>query len=195
MQCVDWTKARQFIKSQAILIYCYDEHGIHNLTCFGAYNIPWALSNGTCMNHCWARWPVSFCRPTQETTLASGHVVADCHNLADFSVPSCAGRRALAQFRFGSSFSVVCGHCLVTLTLTINETLKWFSSLPILLMKSFWCWQCSDSYMYIYIISLCPSSPISIRPSLISLMVSVDTKHHERRQKLWAPEDIKQNTW
>ena len=26
---------------------------------------------------------------------------------------------------------VVCGHCLVTLSLTINETLKWLSSLPI----------------------------------------------------------------
>ena len=26
---------------------------------------------------------------------------------------------------------VVCGHCLVTLSLTINETLKWPSSLPI----------------------------------------------------------------
>ena len=28
---------------------------------------------------------------------------------------------------------VVCGHCLVTLSLTINETLKWLSSLPILM--------------------------------------------------------------
>ena len=27
---------------------------------------------------------------------------------------------------------VVCGHCLVTLSLIINETLKWLSSLPIL---------------------------------------------------------------
>ena len=27
----------------------------------------------------------------------------------------------------------VCGHCLVTLSLTINETLKWLSSLPILM--------------------------------------------------------------
>ena len=31
-----------------------------------------------------------------------------------------------------------CGHCLVTLSLTINETLKWLSSLPILMQKSFW---------------------------------------------------------
>ena len=32
---------------------------------------------------------------------------------------------------------VVCGHCLVTLSLTVNETLKWLSSLPIL-MYTFW---------------------------------------------------------
>ena len=31
---------------------------------------------------------------------------------------------------------VVCGHCLVTLS-TINETLKWFSLLPILMQVSF----------------------------------------------------------
>ena len=29
------------------------------------------------------------------------------------------------------------GHCLVTLSLTINEALKWLSSLPILMQKSF----------------------------------------------------------
>ena len=33
---------------------------------------------------------------------------------------------------------VVCGHCLVTLSFTIDETLKWLSSLPILMQKSFW---------------------------------------------------------
>ena len=33
---------------------------------------------------------------------------------------------------------VVCGHCLVTLSLTINETLKCLSSLPILMHESFW---------------------------------------------------------
>ena len=40
------------------------------------------------------------------------------------------------RIHFGSPFSskvVVCGHCLVTLSLTINETFKWLSSLPILL--------------------------------------------------------------
>ena len=33
----------------------------------------------------------------------------------------------------------------MTLSLTINETLKWLSSLPILMQKSFWWWQCSTS--------------------------------------------------
>ena len=45
------------------------------------------------------------------------------------------------RIRFGSHLSskvVVCGHCLVTLSLTINETLKWLSSLPTLMQKSFW---------------------------------------------------------
>ena len=46
-----------------------------------------------------------------------------------------AGKRKDLGSRFGSPFSskvVVCGHGLVTLSLTINETLKWLSSLPIL---------------------------------------------------------------
>ena len=51
-------------------------------------------------------------------------------------------RRASARFRFGFSFSlkrkkerkkVVCGHYLLTLSLTINETLKSLSLLPILM--------------------------------------------------------------
>ena len=44
--------------------------------------------------------------------------------------------RTSVRYRFGSPFSskvVVCGHGFVTLPLTINETLKWFSSLPILM--------------------------------------------------------------
>ena len=54
------------------------------------------------------------------------------------------------------------------------ETLKWLSLLP---TKSFPWWQCSDRY----IISLSPHlhtpfPPLS--PSLISLVVSVDVKHH-----------------
>ena len=42
-------------------------------------------------------------------------------------------RTSDVRFLFGSPFSskvVVCGHCLGTLSLTINETLKWLSSLP-----------------------------------------------------------------
>ena len=79
--------------------------------------------------------------------------------------------------RDGGEGTGVCAHCLVTLSLTINETLKWLSSLPILMQESFWWWQCSDRY----IISLSPHlhttfPPFS--PSLISLVVSVDVKHH-----------------
>ena len=62
-----------------------------------------------------------------------------------------------------SSEVVVCGHCLVTLSLTINETLKWLSSLPISMQESFWWWQCSDRY----IISLFPppSYPLPCVPN------------------------------
>ena len=82
--------------------------------------------------------------------------------------------------------SVVCGHCLVTLSLTINETLKLVSSLPTLMQESIWWWQCSDRY----IISLfphlhTPSCPFS--PSLISLMVSVDLEHHVYLLQLHNP--------
>ena len=52
-------------------------------------------------------------------------------------------RRTSVRFRLGSPFSskrlwFVCGHCLVTLSLTITATLKWLSSLPILMQESFW---------------------------------------------------------
>ena len=56
-------------------------------------------------------------------------------------------------------FARICGHCLVTLSLTVNETLKWLSSLPILMQESFRRWQCSDRY-----ISLPPSSPVPNKP-------------------------------
>ena len=63
----------------------------------------------------------------------------------------------------------------MTVSLTINETLKRLSSLPILMQESFWWWQCSDRY----IISLSPTSiSLPFSPSLISLVVSVDVKHH-----------------
>ena len=66
----------------------------------------------------------------------------------------------------------------MTLSLTINETLKWLSSLPILMQGSFWWWQYSDRY----IISLSPHFPTPFphhfSPSLIRITVSVDVKHH-----------------
>ena len=42
----------------------------------------------------------------------------------------------LLQLPFSSNV-VVCGHCLGTLSLTINETLKWLSSLPTIMQKSY----------------------------------------------------------
>ena len=47
-------------------------------------------------------------------------------------------RGTLVRIRSGSPFSseiVDCGHCLVTLSLTVNETLKWLSSLHILMQE------------------------------------------------------------
>ena len=55
-----------------------------------------------------------------------------------------------------------------------TETLKWLSSLPILMQKSFWWWQCSDRY----IISLSSHLHTPFSPPLISRTVSVDVKHH-----------------
>ena len=49
--------------------------------------------------------------------------------------------RTSVRYRFGSPLSskvVVCGHGLVTLSLTINETLKWLPSLLTLMQESFW---------------------------------------------------------
>ena len=55
----------------------------------------------------------------------------------------CSGKRKdLGSIPLRLSFPfkkvVVCGHCLVTLSLTINETLKWLPSLPILMQESCW---------------------------------------------------------
>ena len=75
----------------------------------------------------------------------------------------CWSRGTSVRIRFGSPFSskvVVWGHCLVTLSLTINETSKWLSSLPTLMQESFWWWQCSDRY----IISFSPHLPTPFPP-------------------------------
>ena len=47
-------------------------------------------------------------------------------------------RRTSVRSRFFLFKSCVCGHCLVTLSLAIYKTLKWLSSLPILMHESFW---------------------------------------------------------
>ena len=53
-----------------------------------------------------------------------------------------AGKQGLSLILLWLSFLfkkvLVCGHCLVTSSLTINETLKWLSLLPILMQESFW---------------------------------------------------------
>ena len=61
---------------------------------------------------------------------------ADRVNRVGPAVRRWAGKRKDLGSPF-SSKAVVCGHCLVTLSLTTNETLKWLSSLPILLQESF----------------------------------------------------------
>ena len=73
--------------------------------------------------------------------------------------------------RFNSSFGsplssevAVCGHCLVILFLTVNGTLKWLSSLPILKQESFWWWQCSERYS----LPLPPPPGISVLASISS---------------------------
>ena len=43
----------------------------------------------------------------------------------------------LLQLSFLLKKVVLCGHRLVTVSLTTNETLKWLSSLPILMQESF----------------------------------------------------------
>ena len=68
---------------------------------------------------------------------------------------------------------VVGGHCLVTLSLTVNETLKWLSSLPILMQESFWWWQCSDRYITYLFPPPPPLSLSSMRES-VHFMVSAE---------------------
>ena len=95
------------------------------------------------------------------------------------SVRLVSGRTSV-RYRFGSPFSSKRLWFLDTVLWLCpslpTETLKWLSSLPILMQESFWWWQSSDRY----IISLFPHfhtlPPFS--PSLISLVVSVDVKHH-----------------
>ena len=90
-------------------------------------------------------------------------------------------RGSSVRIRFSSPFSskaVISGLIsLVTLSLTINKTLEWLSSLPILMQESFWWGQCSNRYIFSLFPHLHTLFP-SFSPSLISLMVSVEFKHH-----------------
>ena len=78
----------------------------------------------------------------------------------------------------------------MTLSLTINETFKWLSSLPVLMQESFWWWLCSGRY----IISLFPHLhapfnpyPHPDLPVPINLMVSVDVNPFAA---IWTSYDV-----
>ena len=83
---------------------------------------------------------------------------------------------------------VVCGHCLVSLSIASYWNIQMALIAAILMQKSFLWWQCSDRY--IISISLSPHlhtpSPPPFSPSLISL-VSVDAKQYfsHSRQRIW----------
>ena len=74
--------------------------------------------------------------------------------------------------------------CLWTLScdfvLHSCETVKWLSSLPILMQESFWWCQCSDRYIISFSPHLHTPFPhlLPVPNIVISLMVSVDVKHH-----------------
>ena len=94
-------------------------------------------------------------------------------------------RRTSVRYRFGFPFSSkglwLYGHCLVTLSPTINEILKWLSLLTILRQESFWWWQCSNRHIISLLLHLhtpFPTPFLPFSPSPISLVVSVDVKHH-----------------
>ena len=77
---------------------------------------------------------------------------------------------------------IVCGQCLVTLSLTINETLKWLSSLPTLMQKSFWWWECSNRYI-ISLSLLIPNKPDGFcGRKAPCLPYTVSSKHHAQYQ-------------
>ena len=90
-------------------------------------------------------------------------------------------RRTLVRYCFGSPFSSKRLWFVDTVLWLCPSlptgTLKWLTSLPILMQKSFWWWQCSDRY--IIFLSPCLHAPFPpFSPSLISRTVSVDIKHH-----------------
>ena len=64
------------------------------------------------------------------------------HTVSRFGKALTGKQKGLGSIQLWLSFLfikvVVGGHCLVTLSLTVNETIKWLSSLPILMQESFW---------------------------------------------------------
>ena len=84
----------------------------------------------------WIMQSFCFCRMTLSwSAQQDSHAVLqkDVPNVLACTLPSgkalgwyMVSRRRLCFGSFLSSNVVVCGHCFVTLSLTINETLKWF---------------------------------------------------------------------
>jgi len=91
---------------------------------------------------------------------------------------------------------VICRHCLLTLSLTINETLKWLLPLPILMKESFWWWQCSNTNRYINIIYNLPVLPPSPIPIIsIKLYGSCGHKASWKKQKMMKCEFAYDRLW
>ena len=79
--------------------------------------------------------------------------------------------RTSVRYRFGSPFSskrLWFVNTVLWLCPSLpTETLKWFSSLPIVVQKSFWWWQCSDRYiisLFPHLHTPSPPPPPSPRP-------------------------------
>ena len=102
--------------------------------------------------HCW--WKLSY---LDRTEVCGNVAVCLCEPAVWPSGKALGWQKGIVPVLLRLSFLfkkplVYCGHCLVTLAITANETLKWLSSLTILMQELFWWWQCSDRY----IISLFP---------------------------------------
>ena len=97
------------------------------------------------------KWLSSLLILMQKVILCGDSVAVGIIIISLFSHLALGGKRKdLVRYRFGSPFSseslwfvdTVLWHCPSLRT----ETLKWLSSLPILMQESFWWWQCSDRY-------------------------------------------------
>ena len=67
-----------------------------------------------------------------------------------------------------------------------NETLKWLSSLPTLMQKSFWWWQCSDRYIISFSPHLHTLFPLPLPVPNKPYGYSVDVKHHVYLLTRWS---------